>query len=1270
MRAYLIAAWVVVCLCSFLTAFAEPAQVNPADVEQVLKALKAPGTTELPRLLRTTEGFLRFIGAPPGGHFVAGVPGATAGSPETVARDFVTTNQGAFGALGMRAGFTTARVNSNPGRTSVRLQQTYGGFQVFGAQMNVQVNGTNGVACVLSDILRDTAALDSGAISLTPSVSMDEAKVAAITAMAAQYEVDADDLVCSDPERMIFDPAVVGAPGTLAFTWVGVVSSIGGSRVAERVFVDAHSGAVVFHYSLICDAKTRRIYDADSQFVMMGTLVRSEGQAPTGIIDADLAYDFFGDTYDFYFETHGRDSIDDAGSPLNGVVRLCVPGACPYSNAFYVPPLGPGEEADPTGLQPNFMYFGEGWAVDDIVAHELTHGVTAFESDLIYAYQSGAINESFSDIWGEYVDLTNGAGNDTDEARWLVGEDTPEGAFRSMSDPPRFGSPDRVNSPWYWTSPFDNGGVHFNSGIGNKLCYLLTDGDEFNGQTVEGIGIERTAQLFYECQTNLLTPASGWEDLYMALGQATVNLGYTFDERLNVKAGGLAVEIAPSSELDALGTFRAIPTFDEFGRPVVVLHWENPASENFLRVILERGTEDFPREPGAGMELYRGREERFLDSAVITGTMYYYTLFVDVREGFPSAAFARAEAGGEPPDYLTESFFTDSLDATVPANPFDLTFSQITFFPTGPPAAPLGSEGYGDHSQYTATIRRNLSQLPVAREDEDGGSYNIPMLDDMMVGLYLEAPFPFFGKVYDHVYLSSNGFVAFDYVYDYDPLNFPSLASHFAMPRISFLFSDLNPNGGGSVWARELDDRVVATFENVPEWQPFVDPPSTAPNTVQVELYYSGRIRITYQGVNAETAVCGLSDGRGVPLDPATVFPNVHSVPLASDLSDLPASLSALTIPPIALQDVESGAEIFFDVFADGPAGIPTPSFSAQWDGPGGVPFADRGDGTAAFRWYTGVDDFGSFTVRVLAQAGDLEAYQDVRLFVDVTSEALPAASRLLLRSNNPIEDPSRNRTVSPNSPLTAEYDYSHPLELMDPELYAEGPTEIHWFRNNQFVRAWSNQHTIPPVATTIGDTWFFTVTPYTLWFLQGMTRQSPIVTVVALPDVLNVALAEDVPAGVTADDLPLEGLPAAAGPAIGGTPVAILGRRLNGPISVTFGGVPASSITAVSDFRLDVLTPAHIPSPVVGGASIPEDVVVTTVAGAGILRQAFAYLGDGASIAKADVNRDGKVNAVDLQLVVNAVLEGSKAATDADVNRDGHVNAADIQVVVNEALD
>ena len=76
------------------------------------------------------------------------------------------------------------------------------------------------------------------------------------------------------------------------------------------------------------------------------------------------------------------------------------------------------------------MTYGDGCfiVVDDVVAHEMTHGVTEYESNLIYSYQSGAINESFSDIWGEFVDLTNGKGNE-DISCWYMGEEVAAGQF-------------------------------------------------------------------------------------------------------------------------------------------------------------------------------------------------------------------------------------------------------------------------------------------------------------------------------------------------------------------------------------------------------------------------------------------------------------------------------------------------------------------------------------------------------------------------------------------------------------------------------------------------------------------------------------------------------------------------------------------------------------------------------------------------------------------------------------------------------------------------
>src|SRR6185369_6471708 len=93
------------------------------------------------------------------------------------------------------------------------------------------------------------------------------------------------------------------------------------------------------------------------------------------------------------------------------------------------------------------MVYGNGYAsADDVVGHELTHAVTERTAGLFYYMQSGALNESFSDIFGETIDLgsTVGGGNDTLAARWLLGEDLLIGAIRNMSDPTVFGDPSRV----------------------------------------------------------------------------------------------------------------------------------------------------------------------------------------------------------------------------------------------------------------------------------------------------------------------------------------------------------------------------------------------------------------------------------------------------------------------------------------------------------------------------------------------------------------------------------------------------------------------------------------------------------------------------------------------------------------------------------------------------------------------------------------------------------------------------------------------------------
>lgn len=250
-------------------------------------------------------------------------------------------------------------------------------------------------------------------------------------------------------------------------------------------------------------------------------------------LDADNAHTYAIGTIQLYYDQYTRMSFDNSG----GVVISTVRFSSGYDNAFW------------NGTQ---MVYGDAYGfarADDVVAHELTHAVTERESNLFYYYQSGAINESFSDVWGEYYDQTNGLGNDTPSAKWQLGEDiTGMGAIRSMSNPPAFLDPDRMTSPYYYTGQSDNGGVHYNSGVNNKAVYLLVDGGSFNGRTITGIGWDKTAAIYYEAATDLLTSGSDYSDLYYALGQACINLtgpalGITPTDCLQVKNATEAVEM-------------------------------------------------------------------------------------------------------------------------------------------------------------------------------------------------------------------------------------------------------------------------------------------------------------------------------------------------------------------------------------------------------------------------------------------------------------------------------------------------------------------------------------------------------------------------------------------------------------------------------------------------------------------------------------------------------------------------------------------------------
>src|SRR5947207_451002 len=152
----------------------------------------------------------------------------------------------------------------------------------------------------------------------------------------------------------------------------------------------------------------RTIYDVKGTETLPGEVVRAEGGPKGGDDAANEAYDGLGATYTFYWDVFRRDSLDDAGLPLDAVIHY----GQKYDNAF---------------RDGHRMIFGDGDGVlfnrftisVDVIGHELTHGVTQHESNLVYRRQSGALNESLSDVFGSLVKQY--PNQTADKADWLIG---------------------------------------------------------------------------------------------------------------------------------------------------------------------------------------------------------------------------------------------------------------------------------------------------------------------------------------------------------------------------------------------------------------------------------------------------------------------------------------------------------------------------------------------------------------------------------------------------------------------------------------------------------------------------------------------------------------------------------------------------------------------------------------------------------------------------------------------------------------------------------
>ena len=540
-----------------------------AAIQNLLATVDVYAASEKPRLGKRADGTLEFFGAPPGAPARLD-PALDSAPPEEKALAFLTQHAAAFGISDAAVALEPKKTRVERGETFVKLGQFYSDIPVFCGEVGVQVTD-DGIRTVLADIMAPEGKIS---VATVPSITA----AAAGEIASATLELDAGELAAGGAgeapadgfvalpgaELFIYDPAVVGNKGEICLVWQ--VTVLGNARSVQkyRTLVDAVSGKVVLYHSLINDAENRVVgehLEQDQQGNFYVVPIRSEGDPPSGISEVDNTYDMLGDAYDFYASFHGRDGLDD-DSPYDLLTQPAAVDIYPYnwmnSTAFWDPDL-------------LYMKFGGGFVCDDVVGHEYTHGVTQFESNLEYLNESGAINESFSDIWGEFIDLTNGRGNDSQSVRWQCAEELCAlryggnycyGPLRYMDDPGQNKTigpngclanpgPDRMNSPdWqdYHSDPSDWGGVHKNLGVNSKLCYLLTDGDDFRGRTITGLGIDLVADLYYYCQLHL-TSGADHANLYEMLTEAAITLGCTDSQRRNIEEACRAVEIRPTRSM-------------------------------------------------------------------------------------------------------------------------------------------------------------------------------------------------------------------------------------------------------------------------------------------------------------------------------------------------------------------------------------------------------------------------------------------------------------------------------------------------------------------------------------------------------------------------------------------------------------------------------------------------------------------------------------------------------------------------------------------------
>ncbi len=380
------------------------------------------------------------------------------------------------------------------GEAHTRVTQSYKGVPVFGSEVIVHLDKEGKLKDITSRVAKNIE------LDTQPSLTEKEAIEAAVKSVGGWVSLS------TDPQASL---QILRRDDGPKLTWQVQLETIDVDD-PERplVFIDAHTGEVVWSHDSMSHLKNREVHNLNHGTTLPGPVTRIENQAAVGDLEVDGQFDRLGATYDCYKALFNRDSYDNAGAKLVSSVR--------YASNF--------NTAKWDGVN-RLLLFGEGNMVDtrglaqslDVTAHEFTHAVTQFSSGLMGDQEPGGLNESIGDIFGAVCEWNRANPTNlnapTVPANWTMAEGVTLSSpvLRYLADPAK----DGYSIDYYFTDVRWNE-AHFLTGITNLAFYLLSEGGTHprgkSSNVVTGIGINAAARIFYRANTVYLTPYSDFAD--------------------------------------------------------------------------------------------------------------------------------------------------------------------------------------------------------------------------------------------------------------------------------------------------------------------------------------------------------------------------------------------------------------------------------------------------------------------------------------------------------------------------------------------------------------------------------------------------------------------------------------------------------------------------------------------------------------------------------------------------------------------------------------